>query len=386
MGDVPPQGTLELPATSIGRLLLCGVLALTGCGSAAPDTIQPKPRALLQEARSLGQQGRSEEAIAKLQSYLRENPRTLGVNFTLGTLLLAAADNRAAVDCFRSELELKPNHAASYAQLGSAYERLGDFEQVVQCFETQATLSQADWKPSYRAGLILRKYLQRLDAAETHLFEARRRHPKGAELRIELGRVFLDQGRDEEALELFREVLVDHPEHPEVHLHLGQLLVRRGSAQEGAALLARFKQLAAERDRLGQLEVAGTAGTQCLAGVEFLRQEKWRKALGAFKMAIELDANDPCGYIGIARVHTSQGKFREALSRLAQASKLDPKSFELHFRSALALAGGKRKKEAFGALQAARGVRALTPPERAEIGAVFRAAGIDPEATVEPSR
>ena len=363
-------------------MILCMLsLLAAGCGGETPtapeEGLQPKPKALLQEARALGQSGRRAEAIEKLYAYRLEHPRTLGVQFTLGTLLLEDARDQEAIACFEGELVLKPDHIATWGMLGNAYERLGEFDKMVTCFTEEARLRPSDWQPPYRSGLVLRKYLHRLDEAESALEEARRRNPKAAEPAVELGRVWMDQERLQEAEQLFARVLEDHPEHPEVYLHLGQLMMRDGRTEEGSELLERFKVLAEERDRLAQLEVAGTAPTSCRAGDELLRQEKRRKALSAYLRAIDLDPDDPCGHVGVAKVKTRQGKYREALHSLSLASQLAPNSFDVHYGSALALAGARRPREAQVALQAAEKLRKLSADEKDRVRVAFQTAGHD---------
>jgi len=357
-----------------------GLLALlaSGCGgSSGPEPSRaplPKPRPLLQEARALGEGGRRDEAIERLLAYQEEHPPTLGVAFTLGTLFLDANRNEEAIPCFEAELVLKPDHVASWGMLGTAHERRGEYERVVECFTEEARLRPDDWRPPYRSGLVLRKYLNRLEEAQRDLEEARRRNPGAVEPAIELGRLHMDRERPREAEALFAGLLRNHPENPEVHLHLGQLLIRDGRTAEGQELLGRFKHLAAERDRLLQLEVAGTAPTSCAAGAELLRLDKPRKALAAYQRACELDPSDPCGPLGVARVKTLQGKHREALVSLARASKLAPGSFEVHYGSALALAGARRPEEAQVALREARKLRSLSASEEDEVRVAFRSA------------
>lgn len=351
-----------------------GLLWMQGC-SPSRSELEPKPKPLLQEARALAGGGRSDEAISLLKDYRRDHPRALGVNFTLGTVYLGAAKDRNAATCFEAELDLKPNHLASLAQLGLAYERLGRTEEVVDCFRRQAELSPDDWKPRHQAGLVLRKYLGRLSEAEAELTRAIRCNPKGQAARIELGRTWMDMERFEDAERLFRETLGDHSESPEAHLHLGQLLVRSGKETEGQAHLQLFKELAARRDRLTQLVIAGTAASQCLAGEEWLRLRNWRKALGAFQKALDLDSAATCGYIGVGRVHAGQGKYREALALYRRARELAPQHFDVAYHSALALAGLKREQEAVRAIDAAQAIREFTAGEAREAGSLFLKVG-----------
>jgi len=365
----------EIASSLVGLLVLLAPGCEGSTGPAPSPEPRPKPRALLQEARALGERGRRDEAIERLLAYREEHPPTLGVEFTLGTLLLAANRNEEAIACFEAELALKPDHVASWGMLGTAHERRGEYESVVECCTEEARLRPDDWRPPYRSGLVLRKYLHRLEEAERDLMEARRRNAGAVEPAVELGRLHMDQERLQEAEALFARLLRDHPENPEVHLHLGQLMIRDGRTEEGQELLGRFKLLAAERDRLAQLEVAGTAPTSCRAGQELLRLEKPRKALAAYQRACELDPADPCGHLGVARVKTIQGKYRDALASLARASKLSPGSFEVHYGSALALAGARRPEEAQVALRAARKLRTLSASEEDEVRVAFHAAG-----------
>ena len=94
-----------------------------------------------------------------------------------------------------------------------------------------------------------------------------------------LGQVFLDQGRDQEAVAQFTEALRIDPDHLESHNNLGNILVRQG---------------------------------------------KYQEAVDHFTEALRVDPNHPAAHHNLGNALFGQGKYQEAIAQFTEALRINP--------------------------------------------------------------
>ena len=96
------------------------------------------------QAEALESQGKNEEAAAVYNKILEDNPRTPGIHYRLGQILLAEAGTTGSTDQakleFQKELEVDPLNAASEFILGELARRLGDWDEAIAHFTRASTL------------------------------------------------------------------------------------------------------------------------------------------------------------------------------------------------------------------------------------------------------
>ncbi|HEU4930475.1 MAG TPA: tetratricopeptide repeat protein, partial [Pyrinomonadaceae bacterium] len=79
-----------------------------------------------------------------------------------------------------------------------------------------------------------------------------------------------------------------------------------------------------------------TADAQLALGHEFLKQQKDREAIKAFKESIKLNPNNPETYYGLGFSNFRLGKFREAADGFKKATVLSPTMAKAHYGLSLA--------------------------------------------------
>ena len=121
---------------------------------------------------------------------------------------------------------------------------------------------------------------------------------------VRLGLALRELGRNDEAIEAFREALAVNAEDPVARLNLGALLADNGDA-EGIEHLQRLVDAQPE-DSWALYELA-----------ESLRRfDRWEEALVHYQRLVELDPGYENGRIGEAEALTAVGRFSESLAKV----------------------------------------------------------------------
>jgi len=138
------------------------------------------------------------------------------------------------------------------------------------------------WSPNNGHAWDLRgsalNHLGHPDIAQAVYWEAVRRLPNDAVLRIQLARFLSDQGRESEAEALFRETYTHDPGNAVARNELARLLARTGRAGEAEALF-RETYTRDPSSAVARVEMEPVASDAEVTGCETVREEKARAAL-----------------------------------------------------------------------------------------------------------
>ncbi|MFA5631065.1 MAG: XrtA/PEP-CTERM system TPR-repeat protein PrsT [Porticoccaceae bacterium] len=151
------------------------------------------------------EQGELDAARSELQPLLTNNPNHPGVNFVQGRMLMASGDDAAALEAFYKVLSDVPNHPGSLYLAAVANRREGNLS---------TALNQLN---SY---LVIR--------------------PKDLSGRLQLANLHLLLDNPQEAEDIARTILAQHPEHQAAMGLLAASLSARGAHQESIALYQRI--------------------------------------------------------------------------------------------------------------------------------------------------
>lgn len=117
-----------------------GMRAAQELASKAPASYQAQKL----QAESLESAGKNEEAAAIYDKVLANNPKTPGIHYRLGQILLAEAGPTGSTDKakaeFEKELEVDPTNAASEFILGELARRAGQWDEAIAHFTRASTL------------------------------------------------------------------------------------------------------------------------------------------------------------------------------------------------------------------------------------------------------
>lgn len=151
---------------------------------------------------------------------------------------------------------------------------------------------------------------------------------------------FESQGKNEQAAEIYRDILAKHPKVPGIHYRLGQIaLAEAGASGSTDAAKAEFEK---------ETEVdPSNASAEFVLGELDRRSGNFSDAVRYFTRATRLDAGFSEAYLALGMSLAASGKFAEAKAPLKHYVTLEPDDPAGHYQLAIAYArtGDKQAAE-----------------------------------------
>jgi len=185
------------------RTLFTSTLALTGDNPVAHQCLGC---AYLED-------GKVEPALAELNEALRISPAYQDAHASLGRTLVMAGRTEEAIPHFRAALNVT-DKAAIRHNLGSALDKLGRTDEAIREYEAALALDPLD-PGGFHTRVLLAKDLAargRMVEAETHLGRALKLNPVEIEPRRLMAVVLTVEGRVEDAIREYQEILRRKPD------------------------------------------------------------------------------------------------------------------------------------------------------------------------------
>ncbi len=148
--------------------------------------------------------------------------------------------------------------------------------------------------------------------------------PTSYQVRLLNGEALEAQGKWDEAVAEYREVLNRNPDLPGIHYRVGRLVLAGPKTDENKK--------AAELEFEQELKVdPSNAGAEYILGELARQDQQFPLAIGHFERATRLDAGFADAFIGLGRSMLEDGRNAEALVPLQTAAKLRPDNPASHF-------------------------------------------------------
>ena len=230
---------------------------------------------LLRQAAAALQRGRPAEARFALEAVVQRDPGHFQALHELALLACDARDPRASIELFHRALAVRPDHAGTHCNLGTAYKEAGRSADALSCYDRAIALQPLFAEAHYNRGNTL-KDLGRLEEAVASYGRAIELRPDLAAAHANRGVVLLDLGQPALALEDFDRAIALRPGHAATHTNRGSALSELGRLEEAIAsherALALLPALGPAHVNLGNACMALGRSEQALAS--FLRALK----------------------------------------------------------------------------------------------------------------
>ena len=288
------------------------------------------------------QEGRTDEAIAQLQTLESRDPSTKGLALELGTAFYKKSDFPRAIEYLKKATAADPANGEATQLLGLSYYLGGHPSDAIPLLEkVQGWYPRANVDASYILGVCYiqtRNYDQArkafgkmfdvpADSAASYLFTAR---------------MLLRQEYDPVAEEYAQKAAALDPKLPLVHFLLGELYLHKSRVPES---IAEF-----------QKEVAinpAHAATYYKLGDAYSRLQKFEDAERVLQRSIWLDATSTGPYILMGKVLEKKGEYDLAVRALRRAVTMDPNNPTTHHLLGQAYRDMGKKEEAESELKLA---------------------------------
>jgi tetratricopeptide (TPR) repeat protein len=194
-------------------------------------------------------QGNPEEAGRWFQRSIEAFPQNVNAYISLGELLARSQQHAAAADAFRKAIDLRPDKLVLYENYALLLHKAGKHEASALVY--RRLIEKYPDRPDYQ--IQLNEVLQAMvdtDEPErsprrtlAEIEAALRENPNTEALIIEAAMILTELGRNEEALERFRQALLINPDNPGALFATGQLLMKMDRTDEARWLFENFLKL-----------------------------------------------------------------------------------------------------------------------------------------------
>ena len=268
--------------------------------------------ALLNQAVTLHQAGRLDEAAKLYQQFLDKAPGHFDGTHLLGVVALQRGDLATAETLITQALKVKPKDPGALNNLGTVLLRGHRLEQAREQFERAAKVQPASADVQSNLGNVLRQ-LGRVAESVVPLKRAYGASPKSAAIADLLGASLIDTGDGRGAAAVFETSVKSRPQDPNAWLHLSLASQMAGNARR--ALEAADKSLALAPDSAPALSARGRA----LAGLGDLAG-----ARDAFAAGVRAAPASAASHHNLGVFLREQGDAEAAVKSLREALRLDP--------------------------------------------------------------
>ncbi len=190
--------------------------------------------------------GKGQEALQELQRATELMPRDTNAFYYLGRLYFEGDNAPAALAALQRAIEMDPSNVRAQNQIGQSYEAMGRLPEAEHAYVKAIELERGQAKksgwPSYNLGLL---YFNngRSEQAVSCFRQALASNPGFSEAKIKLAALLSDES---EARGLLEEAVRSDPQNAEGHYRLALLLTKSGmrdEAQRHFALFEKYRKL-----------------------------------------------------------------------------------------------------------------------------------------------
>jgi tetratricopeptide (TPR) repeat protein len=286
----------------------------------APTNASTSADSVFAEARHLSQQGKYEEAIAKLQQLSKSDPNAPGLNHELGLAYYKNKDYTKAIDSLTKATTQDPQDKEGLQLLGLANYLAGRPAAAIPILEqVQGWYPHANVDASYILGIA---YMQTRNYPEARKSFARMFEvaPDSAAAYLFTARMLLRQELDPVAEEHAQKAIALDPKLPLAHFFLGELYLYKSKVPEA---IVNFQQ---------ELAINPShAETYYKLADAYSRIQKFDDAQRLLQHSIWLDSTSTGPFILMGKVLEKKGEPELAATALKRALSMDPNNSMTHY-------------------------------------------------------
>ena len=185
----------------------------------------------IDEVLNLFKSGKLNKAKIKIENYIKKFPKSFVLFNILGAVCAGQDELEVAINHHKKSVEINPDYAEGYNNLGIAFQKLGLFEEAVKNYKKTLKL-KPDFSLAYNNLGVVLKSLDKLDEALLTSKKAIELDPKFADAHNNIGAILQDLGNYEEAYKFYKKAIKLKSNYSEAYYNLGILLKKLGKIEE----------------------------------------------------------------------------------------------------------------------------------------------------------
>ncbi len=240
------------------------------------------------------------------------DPEDGNAYYDLGVRFNREGQSQNALRCFEQAGHLNPADKDAFYNMGIVYQKLEQPAEAVDCYAHVLTLDPEDVQAFNNMGIAL-KSLGRLIEAVSCFRRALSIRPGHVSALNNLGTVFQAQKKFDAALTCFQEVLKIRPNDAEAHNNMGIVFKSQNRLDEAESCYQKAILLYP-----GNIQAYNNLGTVLVL------KGNVEKGIACFKKAIHLNSDHPASHYNLANVYKGRQQLNEAIDHYAKTVELDP--------------------------------------------------------------
>jgi len=192
--------------------------------------IQPDQQTI-DEVLNLFKSGKLNKAKIEIENYIKKFPKSFVLFNILGAVCAGQGELEVAINHHKKSVEINPDYAEGYNNLGIAFQKLGLFEEAVKNYKKTLKL-KPDFSLAYNNLGVVLKSLNKLDEALVTSKKAVELDPKFADAHNNIGAILQDLGNYEEAYKFYNKAIKLKSNYSEAYYNLGILQKKIGKIEE----------------------------------------------------------------------------------------------------------------------------------------------------------
>ena len=252
--------------------------------------------------------------IQQLLRVVKEKPDDEITHARLGGLYAQKQDWERAIVHFRNALRINPRMPDVYRYLAKVSSQVGQKSRAAECLY-QALRLRPDWATSEQFLELGDLFLKegKIDKAVVCLRYVIEHKPNLVKAYHQLGEAYSAQGKDAEATAVYRQSIENNPQSTESYIRFGNVLLAR--EQWKGAINCYKRAINLEPNHSDAHHHLGSA---------LVKIGKWEEAIVSFKTAIQLSSNSSWSYNGLGEALLRLNRWEEAANALHCSIKLNP--------------------------------------------------------------
>lgn len=251
---------------------------------------------------------------------LEHNKSNVDAWNNLGLVLKAQGRTKEGMNAFQVAFDLDPEYPYACYNLGSIYLDKEDYEESEIAFRQAMKKDPNNYEFLNSLAIVLsignKKILfgdKKLIEAETLFKKAMIIQPKNIGAKMNISKLFADQGRFQEAEEQLKNVVALEPQNPDGWNELGVVL--KNQKKHGEALIAYKNSLKFNQNNVNAWNNLGLL---------FVEEKNYIEAEKAYRKAINVDPSNSNIWNSLGSFLTEQNRIDEANEALDKALEVDP--------------------------------------------------------------
>ena len=185
----------------------------------------------IDEVLNLFKSGKLNKAKIEIENYIKKFPKSFVLFNILGAVCAGQGELEVAINHHKKSVEINPDYAEGYNNLGIAFQKLGLFEEAVKNYKKTLKL-KPDFSLAYNNLGVVLKSLNKLDEALVTSKKAVELDPKFADAHNNIGAILQDLGNYEEAYKFYNKAIKLKSNYSEAYYNLGILQKKIGKIEE----------------------------------------------------------------------------------------------------------------------------------------------------------